>query len=90
MEWQQRHGVGVLPSVMDISALIRSQLGPGDLVLAKSSIPSHFERLRLQDRISVRCNANHCGREGNCVNCPEVGVAHPATFQFADAADPQN
>ncbi len=53
--------------------LLRTSLGPGDLVLLRSRRDGHFARIYFAIEGSVRCHKEECPLHLICDYCPQLG-----------------
>ncbi|MGI9520363.1 MAG: glutamate ligase domain-containing protein, partial [Hyphomicrobiaceae bacterium] len=66
--------------VEDAASFVRDTAIPGELILLKSSVSLHLERILLGFITDVRCWEGKCGKRAQCVECGLYGLAfdeHP-------------
>ena len=58
-----------------VNAYIRNTAIPGELILLKSSVDLHLERIALSWNVQVNCWAEACGHNSGCLDCGRYGDA---------------
>ncbi len=65
--------VHAVKSREEAAELLRTSLGPGDLVLLRSRRDGHFARIYFAIGGSVRCHKEECPLHLICDYCPQLG-----------------
>ena len=68
---------GRFSSLSDLADYLKQTAIPGEMILLKSSVNLHLERLAINFREPVRCWADDCGQKRDCISCGLYGIPFP-------------